>query len=172
MDSSDGDTSRADVRVGVAQRLIDSNGRYPEVQRLREHLVAAGIPAERVQVVGRDLTLAGPRSGRWTTIDAASRAALPGLIVGALVGWILRLTGLVTSDVAPGWVVFAAALIGAVIGAIVGVLGRGLVAGRRDAAQNFPMRVGRFGLLVDADVADQAARLAGGPADGTTAVNR
>ena len=104
MDSSDGDTSRADVRVGVAQRLIDSTGRYPQVQRLREHLVAAGISAERVQVVGRDLTLAGPRSGRWTTIDAASRATLPGLIVGALVGWILRLTGLVTSDVrTAGW---------------------------------------------------------------------
>ena len=164
MDSSDGDTSRAGVRIGVAQRLIDSGGRYPEVQRLREQLVAAGIPAERVQVVGRDLTPAGPRSGRWTTIDAASRAALPGLIAGALVGWILRLTGLVTSDVAPGWVVFAAALIGTVVGAVVGVLGRGVVAGRLDTPRNSPMRVGWFGLLVDADMADQAARLADGPA--------
>lgn len=33
MDSSDGDTGRADVRVGVAQRLIDNGGRFPEVNR-------------------------------------------------------------------------------------------------------------------------------------------
>jgi hypothetical protein len=149
----------ATARVGVAQRLIEGAPRLPEAQRLRDGLVAAGIPADRIILVSRDLTPAARESHRWGTGTVASRGALPGLITGALVGGLLRLTGLVDPTVSDGWLIFAAALLGATLGAVVAVIGHGMLVTRRAGARASLVNVGHVDLLVDADLADHAARL-------------
>jgi hypothetical protein len=149
----------ATARVGVAQRLIEGAPRLSEAQRLHDELVAAGVSADRIILVGRDLAPAARQSDRWETVTVASRGALPGLITGALVGGLLRVTGLVDPTVSDGWLIFAAALIGAVLGAVVAVIGHGMLATRRAAARASLVNVGHVDLLVDADLADHVARL-------------
>jgi hypothetical protein len=149
----------ATARVGVAQRLIEGAPRLSEAQRLHDELVAAGVSADRIALVGRGLAPAARQSDRWETVTVASRGALPGLITGALVGGLLRVTGLVDPTVSDGWLIFAAALTGAVLGAVVAVIGHGMLATRRAAARASLVNVGHVDLLVDADLADHVARL-------------
>lgn len=147
-----------DARVGVARRLIAAADDQAAAQRAQHYLAEAGIASDRVTIVGRNLTAAQPVGAR-TTAQAAARGAVPGAVVGALVGVFLRVSDLVTSDMPLVWLTVTAALCGMVVGAIVVVLGYGLSAGRRAAQQNSLMHVGQFDLLVDAELADEAARL-------------
>ncbi|GIF01172.1 hypothetical protein [Paractinoplanes rishiriensis] len=153
-------TSRsATARVGVAQRLIEGAPGLAEARQLYDDLVAAGISPDRIMLVGRDLTPATRESDRWATVSVAGKGALPGLITGALVGGLLRLTGLVDPTVSDGWLIFAAALLGTVLGAIVAVISHGMLATRRAAARASQVNVSHVDLLVDAELADHAARL-------------
>ncbi|WP_328474387.1 hypothetical protein OHA21_15030 [Actinoplanes sp. NBC_00393] len=147
-----------DARVGVARRLIAAAEDQAAAQRARNYLVQAGIATERVTIVGRNFSAAQPAGAR-TTAQAAARGALPGAVVGALVGAALRGSDLVTSEMPLGWLTVTAAVCGVVVGAIIAVLSYGLLAGRRAAQLQGLTHIGRFDLLVDAEVADEAARL-------------
>lgn len=58
---------------------------------------------------------------------------------------------------------------GAIIGALLGLLFYAMTGGRRDFASIGGMRAGRYEILVDDEVADEAARLlASQPAGGTS----
>jgi hypothetical protein len=93
---------------------------------------------------------------------------LSGLLVGAAVGYLLWLFSL-GADGLPAWspTVVAAAL-GAVLGAVVALFGYAVTGGRRSFAPDQAVRAGRYEVVVDADLADQAARMlnATGSGDG------
>jgi hypothetical protein len=148
-----------EARVGVTQRLLGGAGQFPAAQRMRERLLSAGLPADRVIIVGRDHSPVDQPADQRSSTRAAARGAVPGLLVGALVGWLLRVTEVVVSDVPLGGLTVAAALLGATLGAVIAVVGYGLRAVRRVETGRTPMKAGRFELLIDADLADRAARL-------------
>ena len=72
-------------RVGVAQRLLGDAGQYPAVQKMRERLLSAGLPAERVIIVDRDHSPVDHPPEQRSSTRAAARGAVPGLLVGAVV---------------------------------------------------------------------------------------
>jgi hypothetical protein len=82
-----------------------------------------------------------------------------GAVPGALLGWIFGLFGWADPLVGALLLALYGLLIGAVIGAIIAMIVYALQGGRRDFVSVTSMRPRRFELVVDDEVADQAARL-------------
>jgi hypothetical protein len=87
------------------------------------------------------------------------RGAVAGALVGLLVTWLFAVFNWFDPRVAWGWLIFDGLWFGLVVGAILGVLLHAVTAGRRDFASVPAMVAERYELLVDDDVADEAARL-------------
>jgi ABC-type amino acid transport system permease subunit len=80
-------------------------------------------------------------------------------VPGALIGWIFGIFSWVNPLIAGLLLALYGAVIGAVIGAIVGVIVYAMQRGRRDFASVVITRPQRFEVVVDDEVADEAARL-------------
>ena len=78
---------------------------------------------------------------------------------GALIGWIFGIFNWVDPLITGLLLALYGAIIGAVIGAIIGVIIYAMQRGRRDFASVTIMRPQRFEVVVDDEVADEAARL-------------
>ena len=100
-------------------------------------------------------------TGRLNYPTVAWRGAVSGAVPGALLGWIFRLFDLADPLVSAFLLALYGLLIGAVIGALIAVALYALQSGHRDFASVTFMRPQRFELVVDDEVADQAARLLG-----------
>jgi hypothetical protein len=124
----------------------------------------AGIPVERVRIVGTGLR-AEPATARpdKTSPDKTSpdktRAALLGAGLGA---WLGMLTGLVLGlfIAGPAWlsVLLGGLLIGAFLGGLTGLLTHWAVDKRTDHAGTSVIRVRRFAVEVDPAYAAEAVR--------------
>lgn len=157
---------REDTRVGVAQRSIALHVDYPAAARTVERLREAGFPIERSVVLGSALRAVSRAQGRLSTADVTGRGALSGLLVGAAIGWLLCLFGLTDDALSAWWLVAIAAVLGPVLGAVVALLGYVVTWGRRSFAPDGAVRVGRYEVAVDADLADQAMRMLHSTASG------
>ena len=100
-------------------------------------------------------------TGKLDYPRAAWRGAVSGAIPGVLIGWIFGLFNWVNPLITGLLLAFYGLVIGAVIGAIVGVIVYALQGGRRDFASVVMMRPQRFEVVVDDEVAEQAAKLLG-----------
>ncbi|HET6259788.1 MAG TPA: general stress protein [Pseudonocardia sp.] len=144
-----------------ARRTIASFGRYEDAERAVDRLSDLGFPVERVAIIGQDLQTVEQVTGKMDYPRAAWRGALSGAVPGALIGWIFGLFNWVNPLITAVLLALYGAIIGAVIGAIIGVIIYALQRGRRDFASVTVMRPQGYEVVVDDEVADEAARLLG-----------
>jgi hypothetical protein len=157
-------------RADRPRRVVASFTRYADAERAVDRLSDSGFPVDRVAIVGRDLHFVEQVTGRMTWGRAALDGALPGAFAGFLVGWLFGLFDWVDPIVASLWLAFHGIWIGALFGALVGLATHALHGGRRDFGSVSGMRAERYDVLVDQEVADQAAQLLGDGARAATEV--
>jgi hypothetical protein len=144
-----------------SRRTVASYGTYEEAERAVDRLADLDFPVERVAIVGQDLQTVEQVTGKLDLPSAAWRGALSGAIPGALLGWLFGLFDWANPVVSGLVLALYGLLIGAVIGAIVGMIAYAMQGGRRDFASLTVMRPQRYEVVVDDEVAEQAARLVG-----------
>jgi hypothetical protein len=132
---------------------------YADAERAVDRLSDLGFPVERVAIIGDDLRMVEQVTGRLNYGGAALKGAWSGALPGVLIGWLFGLFDLINPLVASVVLAFYGLIIGAVIGAVVGLVGHALQRGRRDFDAVTMMVPRRFEVVVDEDVADEAARL-------------
>ncbi len=116
-----------------------------------------GFPVERLAIVGSDLRLVERVTGRLTYARAARDGVASGAFTGALFGLIL---GLFVVDDTDALVLFLyGVVIGAALGAAFGLVGYAFTAGARDFTSASGMEAGRYEVVADEEVADEARRL-------------
>jgi hypothetical protein len=136
------------------RRLLTSYDNYADAQRTVDALSDAGFPVETTAIVGSDLRLEERVTGRMTK----GRAAVAGMGTGALFGLIVGLfLGLFTTTTTSfiGLVLWSI-LWGAVAGAAFGFLSHAFQGGTRDFSSRSSLVAGRYDLLVDAPMLEQA----------------
>lgn len=154
-----GAASPADLVARPPRRPIAVYGNYADAERAVDRLSDLGFPVERVAIVGHDLTLVEQVTGRATYLTSALRGAAAGALPGVLIGWLFGLFDLVNPLVASIVLAFYGLLIGAVLGALIGVITYALQRGRRDFHAVTLMVPSRYEVVVDPEIADEAARL-------------
>lgn len=151
--------STAEVSARPPRRPIAVFGNYADAERAVDRLSDLGFPVERVAIVGHDLTLVEQVTGRANYLTSALRGAAAGALPGALIGWLFGLFDLVNPLVAAILLAFYGLIIGAVLGALIGVVMYALQRGRRDFHAVTLMVPSRYEVVVDPEIADEAARL-------------
>jgi hypothetical protein len=144
-----------------ARRTVASFTSYAEAERAVDRLADLNFPVERVAIIGQDLQLVEQVTGKVNYPRAAWQGAVSGAIPGALIGWIFGLFNWVNPLVAGLLLAFYGLIIGAVLGAIIGLIVYAMQGGRRDFASVTMTRPQRYEIVVDDEVADEAARLLG-----------
>ena len=142
-----------------ARRTVAAYPTYADAERAVDRLADHDFPVERVAIIGQHLQTVEQVTGKLDYPTAAWRGAMSGAATGALLGWIFGLFNWADPLVSALLLALYGLLIGAVIGAIIAVILYALQGGRRDFASVTVMRPERYELVVDDEVADQAARL-------------
>jgi hypothetical protein len=142
-----------------ARRTIVSYSSYEEAERAVDRLSDLGFPVERVAILGQDLQTVEQVTGRMDYPRAAWRGALSGAVPGALIGWIFGIFNWIDPLITGLLLALYGAILGAVVGAIIGLIVYAMQGGRRDFASVTIMHPQRFEVVVDDEVADEAARL-------------
>jgi hypothetical protein len=119
------------------------------------------FPVERVAIIGQDLQTVEQITGKMDYPRAAWRGALSGAVTGALLGWVFGVFNWVDPLITGVLLALYGLVIGAVLGAIIGVLMHLMQGGARDFSSVTVTRPQRYEVVVDDEVADQAARLLG-----------
>jgi hypothetical protein len=145
----------------VARRAIASFATYEEAERAVDRLADLDFPVQRVAIVGQDLQTVEQVTGKMDFPKAAWRGALSGAVPGALLGWLFGLFNWVDPLITGLLLAVYGLVIGAVIGAIIGMAVYAMQRGRRDFESVMAVRPQRYELVVDDEVAEQAARLLG-----------
>jgi heat induced stress protein YflT len=143
----------------TTRRVVASYSTYRDAERAVDYLSDNGFPVERTAIVGNGLRLVEQVTGRMGYGMAALRGALAGGFVGLLIGWLFALFNWLDPVVASGWLIVDGLWFGAVAGGVLGVLQHALAQGRRDFASVPMMQADRYDVLVDEEVAQDAARL-------------
>ncbi|MEW9553677.1 general stress protein [Nonomuraea sp. NPDC050783] len=135
-------------------------GSYSTAEQAREavgFLADNGFPVERAGIVGSDLRLVETVLGRATALRAAGAGAATGVWFGMPAGLLMPI---VTGD--PG-VALAAALgglvYGALFGAAFGLVSHLLARGRHGIVSRHDIVAGRYDVVTDVAVADDARNL-------------
>lgn len=148
--------------VGAAasrRRPIAVFTNYAAAEAAVDRLSDTGFPVEKVAIIGHDLELVEQVTGRLNYGGAALKGAVSGAVPGVLIGWIFGLFNLISPLVASIVLAFYGLVVGAVVGAVLGVIMHASQGGRRDFDAVTMMVPNRFEIVVDEDVADEAARL-------------
>jgi hypothetical protein len=145
----------------MARRTVASFSSYAEAERAVDRLADLDFPVQRVAIIGEDLRTVEQVTGKLDYPRAAWRGAVSGAVPGALLGWLFGLFDWAAPIVNGLLLAIYGLLIGAVIGAILGVAMYAMQGGRRDFSSVTVMGPQHFELVVDDEVADQAARLLG-----------
>jgi hypothetical protein len=142
-----------------ARRTIASFNTYEEAERAVDRLADLDFPVERVAIIGQDLQTVEQVTGKMDYPRAAWRGALSGALPGVLIGWIFGIFNWVNPLITGLLLAVYGLIIGAVLGAIMGLIVYALQGGRRDFASVTITRPQRYEVVVDDEVAEQAARL-------------
>jgi hypothetical protein len=143
----------------VARRTVASYATYAEAQRAVDYLSDQQFSVERVSIVAEGLRFVEQVTGRLGYGRAALNGALSGAFTGALIGFIWGLFSLITPLVSALNLALIGIVVGAIIGAIIGVIGYAMSGGRRDFTSVSGIQAERYNVMVDDQVADEAARL-------------
>ncbi|MFF3988063.1 general stress protein [Streptomyces sp. NPDC001797] len=145
-----------------ARRAVATYSTYQEAERAVDHLADEGFPVQKVAIIGRDMRLVEQVIGRMGYGDAALHGAATGALPGVLVGWIFGLLNWLNPVVSGLLLALYGLIFGAVVGALFGVLLHAAQGGRRDFASVRSIEPGRYEVVADEDVADEAVRLVAG----------
>ncbi|MFD9224691.1 general stress protein [Streptomyces sp. NPDC060064] len=149
-------------------RPVASYATYAEAERAVDHLSDRGFPVEKVAIVGHDVHLVEQVVGRMDYGKAALQGAAAGAVPGALIGWIFGLLDWLDPVVAGLLLALYGLIFGAIVGALLGTLLYSLQGGRRDFASFSVMQPSRYEVVVEEDVADEAAHLIAGLREGAS----
>jgi hypothetical protein len=142
-----------------ARRTVASYTSYADAERAVDRLADHDFPVERVAIIGQDLQTVEQVTRKLDYPTAAWRGAVSGAVPGAVLGWVFGLFNWADPLVSALLLALYGLLIGAVVGALIAMIVYALQGGRRDFAAVTFMRPRRFELVVDDEVADEAARL-------------
>ncbi len=142
-----------------SQRVVASYGSYEEAQRAVDHLSDEGFSVQRVSIVAEDLRFVEQVTGRRGYGQAALEGAGLGALVGAFFGFFLGLFSLVDPLVSPLILVLYGLIFGAIVGAIIGLILHTLSGGQRDFSSMRGIQAGRYNVMSDEEVAEEASRL-------------
>ncbi|GAA0923506.1 general stress protein [Pseudonocardia zijingensis] len=142
-----------------ARRTVAAYNDYEQAERAVDRLADLDFPVERVAIIGQDMQTVEQVTGRMTYPLAAWRGALSGAVPGALIGWIFGIFDWVNPLITGLLLALYGLVIGAVIGAIIDLIIYAMQRGRRDFASVTIMSPKRYEVVVDDEVADEAARL-------------
>jgi hypothetical protein len=144
-----------------ARRAVASFTSYADAERAVDRLADLDFPVERVAIIGQDLETVEQVTGRMNYPRAAWRGAVSGAVPGALIGWLFGLFNWVAPLISGLLLALYGLVIGAIVGAIIGMIVYAMQRGARDFESVTVMRPRRYEVVVDDEVADQAARLLG-----------
>jgi hypothetical protein len=155
---------RADGRsnvaaVGTNRRVVATYHSYGEAERAVDYLSDNRFPVERVAIIGHDVKMVEQVIGRLNYARAALHGAGSGALVGALIGWIFGLFDWVRPLIASLALAAYGLVFGAVVGAVFGLIIYALQGGRRDFSSMRVLLPSRYEVMVDAEVAAEAARM-------------
>ena len=150
-----------DASARSARRTVASFTAYADAERAVDRLADHDFPVERVAIIGQDLQTVEQVVGKMDYPRAAWRGAASGAVPGALIGWIFGIFDWVDPILSGLLLALYGLIIGAVIGAVMGLVVYAMQRGSRDFTSVTVMRPQRYELVVDDEVADEAARLLG-----------
>ncbi|MFI6566094.1 general stress protein [Streptomyces sp. NPDC050534] len=140
-----------------ARRAIASYSTYQKAERAVDHLSDQVFPVERV--IGQDVRLVEQVTGRMGRGGAALHGAASAALSGALLGWIFGLPNWLAPVVSALLLALYGPVFGALVGALLGLQVYAAQRGRRDFASVSFMQPGRYDVVADDAVADEAVRL-------------
>jgi heat induced stress protein YflT len=154
------DTASTRAEAGASDRVtVASFAHYDEAETAVDYLSDRRFPVERVAIIGHDVKMVEQVVGRLNYGRAAVAGAAAGALPGALIGWLFGLLDWIRPLLA-GLALAAYGLIfGAVVGALMGLLVYALQQGRRDFVAVRGLRPSRYDVVVDMEVAQDAASL-------------
>jgi hypothetical protein len=144
-----------------ARRTVASFDNYAEAERAVDRLADLDFPVERVAIIGQDLRTVEQVTGKMNYPRAAWRGAVSGAVPGALIGWIFGLFDWVNPLITGLLLALYGLILGAIIGAVIGVALYAMQRGSRDFESVTVMSPRRYEVVVDDEVAEQAAGLLG-----------
>lgn len=144
------------------RRVIATYDSYSEAQRAVDYLSDEMFPVERVSIVAEDLRFVEQVTGRRGYGQATLQGAGSGAVIGILFGFFLGLFSLIDPVFSAFLLALYGLIFGAILGAIIGLLGYALSGGRRDFSSVGGIEAGRYNVMADEEVADEASRLLGG----------
>jgi uncharacterized membrane protein len=150
---------RGEPVASQARRAVASFSSYRDAEQAVDFLSDQRFPVQRVAIVGRDLQTVEQVTGRMGYGRAALGGAVQGALLGLLLGWLFGLFNWIDPLVASLTLAIYGLLWGAVVGALLGLLVHVMSGGRRDFASVGGVRASRYDVMVDDEVADEAARL-------------
>jgi len=143
--------------------VVASYDSYPEAQRAVDYLSDERFPVERVAIVAEDLRLVEQVTGRRGYGKAALQGAGSGALIGLIFGFFLGLFNVVDPLVSAFFLGIVWLIYGAIIGLIVGLIGHALSGGQRDFSSIGGIQAGRYNVMADEEVADEASQLLARP---------
>jgi len=141
------------------RRVIASYNSYAEAQRAVDYLSDERFPVERVSIVAEDLRFVEQVTGRMGYGQAALQGAGSGAAIGVLFGFFLGLFNLFDPVVSALILALYGLIFGAIFGALIGLLFHALAQGQRDFSSVGGMEAGRYNVMADEEVAEEATRL-------------
>lgn len=142
--------------------VVASYDSYPEAQRAVDYLSDRRFPVERVAIVAEDLRLVEQVTGRMGYGQAALQGAGLGALLGLVFGFLLGLFSFFNPVFSALYLGIVWLIYGAIIGLIVGLIGHALSGGRRDFSSIGGIQAGRYNVMADEEVADEASQLLAG----------
>ncbi|MGH2936835.1 MAG: general stress protein [Solirubrobacterales bacterium] len=144
---------------GEPRREVASFKTYAEAQRAVDHLADQRFPVERAAIVARDLQLVEQVTGRRGYPEAALQGLASGALIGVLIGWLFGIFNWFEPITSAFWLAIDGLWFGALLGALFGLLAQALSGGRRGFDSYAGISAERYDVLVDDEVAAEAARL-------------
>lgn len=139
----------------VPRQAIATFDQYEDAQALVDRLADEGFPVEHLAIVGTDLRYVEKVTGKLNAGRAALMGAGGGAAMGALVGLLFAL--LFSPDV-PSMlaIVLYWGIVGVIAGVAVGLITYAMSGGRRDFTSVATMQAGRYEVLADDSVVNEA----------------
>lgn len=146
---------------GRPRRAVASYTTYAEAERAVDHLADQKFPVEHVSIVARGLKMVEQVTGRRGYLEAALQGLTSGALIGFLIGWLFGVFNWFHPVTSAFWLAIDGLWFGALVGALFGLLLHALSRGRRDFDSVGGLTADRYDVLVDDEVAPEAARLLG-----------
>jgi hypothetical protein len=139
-----------------ARRSVAGYATHAEAVRAVDWLSDEGFPVQQVAIVGSGLKAVEQVTGRVTVGRAAAQGAMQGAVIGVFFALLFGL--FFTGPAFLGLLVYAVVL-SALFGAALGAVGHAALGGTQDFGSVSTIQADRYDVMVDHDVADEAARV-------------